>query len=306
MPNHATERTAPAIERSDVAAAVVTYHPDGGRVPGIEAIRAQVDAVVVVDNGSGPPWADVLADPTRLPPDVCAIPNPENLGVAAALNQACRWAMSRGYRWLLLLDQDSVPAPDLIDQLAAAAAETPADPPFGILAANYRDATGVVGVAATGPGRSREAKVAITSGSLLRLDAYLACGPFRDDFFIDEVDHEYCLRLRRNGWSVRVTREPLLTHALGEQRRIDFGVYKPAVSGHAPVRRYYSARNRVALAKGYLLHEPVWVAGRLAMLGLEAVGILLFETHRRAKLGAVVRGLRDGITGRMGPAASRP
>ena len=55
----------------------------------------------------------------------------------------------------------------------------------------------------------------ITSGSLLALAVFRRVGPMREDFFIDAVDFQYCLRLRRHGYKVIETLLPTLIHPIG-------------------------------------------------------------------------------------------
>lgn len=42
----------------------------------------------------------------------------------------------------------------------------------------------------------RERKTLITSGMLIPLSLFGKIGMFREDYFIDSVDHEFCLRAR--------------------------------------------------------------------------------------------------------------
>lgn len=65
-----------------------------------------------------------------------------------------------------------------------------------------------------------ELLVANPSGSLLRLAAFEQLGDFRDDFFIDQVDNEFCLCARRNGLRVVQRRDTILLHRMGIDRRL--------------------------------------------------------------------------------------
>ena len=47
-----------------------------------------------------------------------------------------------------------------------------------------------------------ERESVITAGSLISIMAYKAIGGYNEALFIDEVDHEYCYRLRREGFQV--------------------------------------------------------------------------------------------------------
>src|SRR5271165_4257829 len=92
--------------RGRVCAIVVTYHPDRGFPARLGRIIPQVAATFIIDNGSSAAEVTMLrgaaADAT-----IALICNPENLGVATALNIGARRAFAEGFTWALLLDQDT-------------------------------------------------------------------------------------------------------------------------------------------------------------------------------------------------------
>ncbi len=55
----------------------------------------------------------------------------------------------------------------------------------------------------------------MASGNVLNLQAYKYIDKFEEKYFIDYVDHEYCLRLQTNGYSIKVHKNSILVHALG-------------------------------------------------------------------------------------------
>jgi rhamnosyltransferase len=288
-----------APEPRNTFAAVVTFNPDAGLAQRVAALLPQVARVLLIDNGSVSPAREQLQALAQTSPRIELHELGDNLGIAAALNRAAQLAADAQANWLLCMDQDSDPAADLIAQLGQVHRTLPASAPVGILAANPRLASGKTGYRVN-PGQSHvPLKVAITSGSLLSLDAWRQVGPFREDFFIDEVDHEYCLRLRKRGWRIVGSVTPLLNHRLGSAASHD---RPPAVtiSHHAPLRRYYMTRNVLLLSREYLWHEPAWVLTRLAQVMLYNLLAVTVERDRWAKLGAVARGLCDGCRGRAG------
>jgi rhamnosyltransferase len=115
----------------------------------------------------------------------------------------------------------------------------------------------------------------------------LAIGGFREDYFIDQVDHEFCLRARAHGHQVVISRKPVMAHSVGESG----GVWMPwlgVLPNHPPVRKYYIARNTVVTVKGYWRREPQWCLRRLARLLLGLGGMFFLEKQGFAK----VRGIR--------------
>ena len=126
-------------------------------------------------------------------------------------------------------------------------------------------------------------------------------GPFAEDYFIDFLDNEYCLRAARMGLAVAVNRDAVLNHAIGTRlRKRLLGIhFKP--NNHPPVRRYYIARNSIRTALDYFIPFRPYLALVVSMLIHEWLSILLFEKGKLVKSRALLSGITDGIRGNMGP-----
>jgi rhamnosyltransferase len=287
--------------KENVVAVVVTYHPDTGVAARLGAMAMQFRQVIVVDNGSSDEAIASVRTLACHQSSIILIENPENVGIAAALNQGCRRALEQAAGWVVTFDQDSVPATDLLACVAAEWAAQPQRDRIGLIGVNFRSPNGATLI----PAQSglADARAVITSGSLLNLAAWGDVGPFREDFFIDEVDHEYALRMRRKGWLVKVTRRVLMDHALGSPRRHNLGGWQLVLSHHSALRRYYMVRNRMLLAREHLDFDPRFVWGQLGRSLRETASVLLFEPEKAAKLRAMAKGLVDGLRGRAGRAA---
>jgi rhamnosyltransferase len=284
-------------ERRNTCAIIVTYHPDAAFPDRFSHLLQQVDAIFVVDNNSGPDAVSMLQS-SRCGANSRLILNGDNLGLAAALNIGVKQSMAADYNWALLFDQDTTPGPGLLKGFREAFEEFPERQKLAIIGANYIEPS--IGKprfpAALARGRRWiNRRVVITSGSLLSLQAYKRLGPFREDYFIDCIDHEFCLRARSKGFKIIATRAATMVHGIGlptlhrlPWRRID-------VTNHSSVRRYYMIRNHVDLAKAYILREPVWVFASLWTRVKSMLILCIFEKDRVAKIKLALLGLRDGL-----------
>ena len=142
----------------------------------------------------------------------------------------------------------------------------------------------------------------ITSGALCRAAVFQTIGAFRDDFFIDYVDMEYCLRAKLYGYETLVNCEAHLIHRLGKrQKRVVMGRAEyPRF--HSPLRWYYVSRNRIPMLRMYALRFPYWLIYETFNFVYGFVRMLLLEDQRREKVGAFLRGTWDGMRGRLGAA----
>jgi GT2 family glycosyltransferase/O-antigen/teichoic acid export membrane protein len=277
----------PAPQASNTCVVVVTYHPEPSFADRFAAMAGQAAAVVVVDNGSTAETRQWLQGLVARQPHAVLIENDRNLGIARALNQGAEAAHARGCAWLLAFDQDTEPAPELLAELAAVFANHPGRERLAVIGAAYRGAAGAAPFV--------EPPAVITSGSLLSLAAYDALGPFADDYFIDYVDVEYCLRARGAGYRIAQSSRPLMRHAIGraEPRRLLW--WRTVATNHAPERHYTATRNLVWLVRGYGSEHPavvVWLAWSRCKVVLLA---LLLESHRLPRIRAMLRGLEAGM-----------
>lgn len=276
-----------------VLALIVTYHPDAGVGDHMRPLIGTVGAILFVDNGSHP---DEIA-PLELFARGCGadlLKNERNVGLATALNQGFRWAADRGFGWVLTLDQDTEPTSAVVPEAAKVLAAH-ANRRIAVVGAGYGYRT----VASSSPSGS-EVACAITAGALQSVRAWQHLGGFRDDFFIDYVDTEFCLRARAEGYAVFKAGRPTIRHAIGNPVTHDVGFRTFRPSNHTHQRRYYITRNRVAVWRTFARREPKYVAYDVRASAKELVKLILFEGDRRRKLRAVLRGSLDGLRGVTG------
>jgi len=229
--------------------------------------------------------------------------NGDNLGIAAALNIGVRHALAAGYEWIATFDQDSTVPAGYIGTMLNVLEGVPCQASVALLCPRYRDRnTGVI--SSYGKRGTQElyleVQTTMTSGNLVRAAVFGQVGFFDESFFMDCVDHEFCLRLRRHGCRVIEVQDAVLEHSLGSMALHSLLGKQCKVYNHPPLRRYYNVRNRVVIYGRYIRIFPAWVIRDLCNLGRELAGVILFEPCKGAKLAAVCRGAYDGIAGRTG------
>jgi rhamnosyltransferase len=296
----------PALQKQaqEVCAVFVTYHPDGAFSATLNRVSPQVSSVVIVDNGSTDAELRMLGDWVT-DAKVELIVNAENLGVARALNIGIQRAAALGYAQVLLMDQDSQVAPDMVASLLGIYASFPHPERLGVVGANFFEPSGrhpEVANPGVDDGQWDEVESVITSGSLLPLSAYSVVGPFRDEFFIDYVDTDYCLRARAKGYRVIKSKKQLMSHAIGSPTLHQWLWLKKWTSNHSADRRYYIARNDTVILRDYgNYHAGMWALKSFSRCLRLCKRILLYEKSKGRKIIAVIQGWWDGVRGNMGP-----
>ncbi|MDR3409391.1 MAG: glycosyltransferase family 2 protein [Formivibrio sp.] len=290
-------KTRPA---NGTCAIVVTYHPADSVFEHLSILRSQVPGLVVVDNGSTP---DVLermrSESKRI--GFYLIENGENRGVAAALNTGVRWAIENEYEWVALFDQDSSVPECYFDAMFRTIASSTMLDKIGVIAPIYRDpSTGYLDNPF--PGNDDTLWAVMTSGSLMPVWIFKRCGWFEEEFFIDQVDDEYCFRIQTMGYKIMVCENAILLHTSGTPQAHRLFGFKLIISRHHSAgRRYYITRNGLVMARRYRRQCPAWSRYTLSYLLLKApIIILLVESDRFMKLVNIARGTIDAYLGRMG------
>jgi rhamnosyltransferase len=311
--------------RDEVTAVMVTYHPDAELPARVNRILDEVGSLVVVDNGSTEEALAMLRTMSANP-RVALVTNGANLGVGRALNLGIERARTSGARFVLLLDQDSLVHEGMTRTLLAVRAAYPEPERLAVIGAGFdgsetlavaapaaggaggaggaADAAGEAGMAGIPAGAQdyQDVESVITSGSLIPLTAHAVVGPFREEFFIDYVDTDYCFRARAKGFAVITTRKSLMSHAIGAPTRHSILGVDKWTSNHSPDRRYYMARNDTVMLREsgrYALGS--WAVKSLGRRLRTAKRVVLYERSKRSKLVAIAAGWWDGVRGRLGP-----
>ena len=268
-------------------------------------------SVIVVDNGS----TDGSAKAIRAAfPGVTLVESPANLGFVLGNNLGVDMALSQGADYLLLLNNDTVVAPDFLTCLVASAE---ADPSIGIAgpAIYYFDeprtfwsAGGAIdwqkgstrmlhiGEEDTGQLGSQPYRVDFVTGCafLVKARVLRKVGKLDPRFFAYYEEAELCVRAGRAGYGCNVVPGARVWHKISPQAR-----------EASPSVQYYMTRNRLLFL-------------RCASAGLGAISRTLILEYGRTLLSwtvrpkwrlkrplrkAMLRGISDFFSGRFGQAS---
>jgi rhamnosyltransferase len=297
------------LECTGVVAVVVTYQPQLDTLGDmLDALAPQVDAVVIVDNSADAAVATWLEGHSGSRQE--AILLRENLGVAAAQNVGIARARERRAKYVVLFDQDSLPAPDMVHHLIEAvqakqstgcrvAAAGPryiddrqGNPPPFIRIQRLK----ILRQACDKPTSIVDVDYLISSGCLIPMFTLDAVGLMREDLFIDYVDIEWGLRAENHGFQSYGVCSARMQHSLGDPPIKFFGKNIPL---HSPLRHYYHFRNAV------LLYKEPWVPLNWKLvdgwrLFLKYVFYSLFAKPCRSHFRMMTLGVWHGLVRKIG------
>lgn len=284
-----------------VVAIVVTFHPDSSvLLRQWAALMPQVSTVVWADNGDSAQLQAIAACCGHPAPTVIAMGG--NAGIGAAQNAGIAFARHRGASHVLLMDQDSIPQPMMVSRLLAALAEFPDAAAAGPRYVDERNSdcrspfVQISGLrthrlSCNDASRIWTVDHLIASGCLIPMWAMDSVGPMQEEFFIDFVDVEWCLRARSRGKSVLGVCAASLCHQLGERHVRALGRMRHV---HSPSRLYYQVRNALWLYRMPLIAAN-WKIVSAWRLFLKCAFYLMYVQPRHSYLRQIIAGVADGL-----------
>ena len=192
-----------------IIAITITFNPEPAHFePLLLALLAQTERILIIDNTPGETNVALQSLVTEQPgPARCELIRMQaNRGIGHAINVGLARSLELNVDFVLLSDQDSLPADDMVDELLAGYTRlTAAGMTVGAIGPTYTDLyTGL-----TYPHQVRipgqlfyghrfasaekpdvEVLTLITSGTLIPAEVVRNLGGMRADYFIDQVDRK--------------------------------------------------------------------------------------------------------------------
>ena len=278
-----------------IAAIIVTYNPPPvGLERLLSILIGFVPHILVVDNGSSGTLTSRLL---TYGSSVELLELGENKGIAYAQNQGIDWAIQKGAKDLIFFDQDSIPAPDMVEILHNQLHTMQASGKrIACIGPHFIDSRSVVTENPNTTSAILLVDTLISSGSITSVEAIRAVGKMTDELFIDYVDLDWCLRAKSLGYLSYQSQEAVMYHSLGDDPIAFLGRHWPSRS---PLRHYYMCRNAIWMYK----NSPasfIWKFTDFLKL-LRKIGFYsIFAKPRLDHMKMMGLGLWHGLIGKMG------
>ncbi|MDE6627131.1 MAG: glycosyltransferase [Lachnospiraceae bacterium] len=271
-----------------MVAAITLYHPDNKIMEHIINMIPFFEIIYLFDN------TEMQSDEVRERFHIKGIKyatKKTNKGLAYGLNVCCNQAYKDGYQWIMLLDQDSAVTLDLVNEMNAFIKEY--DEERLAIVAPMIDDNKIRNVRVQ---RAEKKKAVITSGMVLKLEAFRKNGYFETALFLDGVDFEYCLRLYKNGYYILKNHQVALCHNQYDNERV-IGQYK--VNKYPAIRHYYICRSYFYIKEHYP-QEREFVNGLRKSNQDWLRGVMLYDNNKFKKILAMVLAGIDYKMGKLG------
>lgn len=228
-----------------------------------------------------------------------------NQGIAKAQNAGIIYALEQNAKFLVFFDQDSNADAELISKLAdfvkknescvavplALDKETLKEYPVQIInRIGYPS-----DVFVKGENKPQRVDLVISSGMMMSADVIRKVGLYDEDFFIDFVDIEWCIRCKKSNIPIYVLPDAVLLHKIGSK---NIEVSGREITVHGAARTYYKVRNSFLL-----LYKKINVifAIRQILPALIHNFILIFKVKEKGSYAKYyLKGIIHGICGVCG------
>ncbi len=267
---------------NNILAVVITFYPEKELlISNINAFFPYVDKVLVWENTPSDE-----ADNYRFVQNdkVEYQTTGENIGISVALNKSLRYAQDNGYEYILTMDQDSRFENFATYKEKALARIAQEDCIIGpiINAEKLEDTYQPI------PG------YIITSGVMARISTLLSIGGYCEDFKVDAIDLELCLRAHANNIPVYKYLGSRLIQQFGSPDEVTILGRKIVTCGYSPFRLEGIFRNHIITYRRYN-HSP-YVLSLIKVYYRHLIpGIICIDNHKFKKLWAIVKGTFEGM-----------
>jgi len=127
------------------------------------------------------------------------------------------------------------------------------------------------------------------------ISVFKKVGNFADDLFIDNVDIDYCLRIRLLKLNLIKIIQSSMIHKAGNNISKKILFFNLNSSNHNSHRRYFMSRNHIILVRKYCTLYPFFIIKASFFFCISVISFSFLEDNVKEKMTNTIRGIRDGI-----------
>jgi rhamnosyltransferase len=264
-----------------ITAVIVSFNPDCEVLfNNIKSYSGHVDEVLLIDNSTKLEIKNQIQEYCGKYQFIYHSMN-GNKGIASALNVGFDYAIRNSTEWVLTMDQDSSFFSDLEGFKSFIKDQNCSDLMSLVPVYDFNNSGKI------NRNDTSNLIIAPQSGNLVSLSNYVKIGPFREDYFIDFVDYEYCLRAKSKGLVLHQINTVILNHQAGVNKIVSFFGIKYNYFEAAPFRYYYVVRNGLKTALTYKDFRSLFIVLKTTMR------IVFIEKNKLKKIKFVIKGILD-------------
>ncbi len=263
-----------------LCAVVVTYYPDiNEAINNILLYLPWVDHLIIWENTPKDDLDAYKITLSQYEHKISYMGSGNTEGISFALNRAIEWACANGFTHILTMDQDSSWENfELYRRFVENALEL-----------------NTIFVPIVNGRKSSIPYIFITSGMVVPLDVYHKIGTYCEDFKVDMIDYEFCIRCLNGGIGCKEVTEVNLIQRFGSplQRRVFGRTY--TCPNYNKSRLFEIVRNSIILIKSYKMSYDIKKRILKQWLIINPILIILFEKNKSIKIFSIIKGFFSGV-----------
>ena len=140
-------------------------------------------------------------------------------------------------------------------------------------------------------------KFVINSGALVSCKLWQKVGKYDENLFIDSVDYDFCLRIKKFGFKIINYHDFEFKHSIGKEDKYFFNLFKYRSYNHQ--RHYFTIKDRLYFLKKYSQKNRINKIKLIIKIFLKLLQhilqILFFEKNKLSCLISVKNGFKDFV-----------
>lgn len=280
----------------DIAAVVFLYNFDKKNIENICSYSKDIGFVYAFDN-SEHKNIEAIEELKRIP-NLLYIDGNGNRGLSYPINYAADLSIKDGYKWLITFDQDSIADEHMIPNMIEFANNFDKINRVGIISPSINMSYHEFDYAV---GKFSYNSLVIQSGAMHNLVMLKSIGGYDENLFIDQVDFDYCIRLRYNKYTIVKVNSAVLKQNVNDDdikiiRQWGRRLY---INKYSPIRYYHITRNILYCIKKHKKTNSIYCHSQKYFLQ-SLIMTIPYDNNKLKKMKAVLLGIFDFAFKRMG------
>ena len=213
--------------------------------------------------------------------------------ISHALNYAWKYAVSKGYDYLLTMDQDS-----LFENFSYYVEKSIQSDSFNDVIWTPTLVTSEYPKPLSKSAGITEVKSAITSGMFQKISVISKIGGWNESFAIDGLDDEYVFYAQRIGVKICRVMDAFMNQQYGNPQKVEFLGHSVTLANYSARRYYMIYRSHVQLVRMFP-EQKMFILGCKEHWGGLIKWIFVFEDQRFKKLYKIISGIINGYISKL-------
>jgi len=269
----------------NIVGVVVLFYPNEEVIKNIRTYYNKLDLLFVIDNTP----IESNINLKKYFNNIIYLHQGSNEGIAFSYNLALKKAQELEYEYLLIMDQDSSFEEEIFQKY------------LKCIKCNKKEKISIYSVNHLKKKNPLECKyeinkIVMSSGNIIKVNHLIKIGGFDEKLFIDEVDHDICIRIMLNGYNIIYFNNLFINHNLGYV----INIKNKKIRTYSSKRLYYIVRNYLYVRNKFKKYSLEFFNERDKFMRKFIFYNFLFSKSKLKVIFYLIKALKDYLFNKMG------